>query len=190
MTQTRTMVFSSTVEPLVNEIERAEMLARERAWVSQLEAGALDLNLLPVPLYDYQVRGALFLACRGRSILGDDMGLGKTLQALAVMLARSADGPALVIAPTSVCGNWLAEILRFAPSLNATLYGEGDRAATEGEATGFYQRAEDLLARDLPVIPLRSGINTYGHSARVRNVHLNLFMRTDLLQIEPAGGPR
>jgi len=31
--------------------------------------------------------------------LADDMGLGKTVQALAVLAARSADGPALVIAP-------------------------------------------------------------------------------------------
>ena len=59
--------------------------------------------------------------------LADDMGLGKTLQALALLLARAQGGPALVIAPTSVCGNWLAEAARFAPSLNFRLYGEGDR---------------------------------------------------------------
>ena len=43
-----------------------------------------------MPLYPYQMRGALFLACRGRGILGDDMGLGKTLQTLAAadLLAR------------------------------------------------------------------------------------------------------
>jgi SNF2 family DNA or RNA helicase len=48
--------------------------------------------------------------------LADDMGLGKTLQALGVLLERAAGGPALVIAPTSVCGNWLAETQRFAPT--------------------------------------------------------------------------
>src|SRR4051812_5479090 len=51
------------------ETERAEMLAREREWLRGLAAGTLDLKLLPASLYDYQVRGALFLACRGRSIL-------------------------------------------------------------------------------------------------------------------------
>ena len=30
-------------------------------------------DLLKVSLYDYQQRGAIFLACRGRSILGDDL---------------------------------------------------------------------------------------------------------------------
>src|SRR5207249_8261126 len=52
------------------EIERVEMLAREQEWLKELEAGTLDLKLLNVPLYDYQTRGALFLACRGRSLLG------------------------------------------------------------------------------------------------------------------------
>jgi len=41
-------------------------------------AGTLKTKLLP-----YQVRGAVFAACRGRVVLADDMGLGKTVQALA-----------------------------------------------------------------------------------------------------------
>ena len=63
--------------------------------------------------------------------LADDMGLGKTLQALAVMLERANGGASLVIAPTSVCGNWLAEALRFAPSLNARIYSEASEAERE-----------------------------------------------------------
>ncbi|MHB1735544.1 MAG: DEAD/DEAH box helicase [Acidithiobacillus sp.] len=59
--------------------------------------------------------------------LADDMGLGKTLQAIAVMLARAGEGPALVIAPTSVCGNWQSEIRRFAPTMQPFLYGDSDR---------------------------------------------------------------
>jgi len=50
------------------------------------------------------------------------------------MLARGGKGAALVIAPTSVCGNWLAETRRFAPSLNAQIYGEGDRETLVSEA--------------------------------------------------------
>ena len=61
------------------------------------------------------------------------MGLGKTLQALAVLLARGDGGPALVVAPTSVCGNWLAETQRFAPTLNVAIYGEGERDALVAE---------------------------------------------------------
>lgn len=61
--------------------------------------------------------------------LADDMGLGKTLQALAVLCARAAGGAALVVAPTSVCGNWAAEARRFAPSLRVQVYAEGEREA-------------------------------------------------------------
>jgi superfamily II DNA or RNA helicase len=80
-------------------------------------------------------RWAMRLASAGLGgCLADDMGLGKTLQALAVLLARGAGGPALVVAPTSVCGNWLAEAARFAPTLNVMLYGEGERESTVANA--------------------------------------------------------
>jgi superfamily II DNA/RNA helicase len=98
------------------EIERMEMLAREQEWLEQLETDTLDLNLLNVHLYDYQTRGALFLACRGRSILGDDMGLGKTVQTLAAieLLARERGVlRALVVAPASVKYQWESEIRKF-----------------------------------------------------------------------------
>ena len=90
---------------------------------------------LQAELRPYQEDGyqwAMRLAAAGLGgILADDMGLGKTLQALGVLLERAAGGAALVIAPTSVCGNWLAETLRFAPSLNVKIYGEGADSARE-----------------------------------------------------------
>jgi SNF2 family DNA or RNA helicase len=88
--------------------------------------------------------GAVRLASAGMGgCLADDMGLGKTLQALGVLLERAAGGPALVIAPTSVCGNWLAETQRFAPTLNARIYGE----ASDSEREELVTRAgpQDLL---------------------------------------------
>lgn len=109
--------FSDALEFVSVEIERSEMLAREQEWLSQLDAGTLDLKLLTVPLYDYQTRGALFLACRGRSILGDDMGLGKTVMTLAAveLLARERGvQKVLVVAPASVKYQWEGEIRKFA----------------------------------------------------------------------------
>ncbi len=109
-------VISDALEFIDREVERGEMLAREAGWVKQLETGTLDLKLLSVPLYDYQTRGALFLACRGRSILGDDMGLGKTAQTLAAveLLARERGiQKALVVAPASVKYQWESEIKKF-----------------------------------------------------------------------------
>ena len=63
------------------------------------------------------------------AVLADDMGLGKTLQTLCVLVRRAADGPTLVIAPTSVGFNWVRETERFAPTMNVHLYRETDRAA-------------------------------------------------------------
>ncbi len=60
--------------------------------------------------------------------LADDMGLGKTVQAIAVLLQRAADGPAIVVAPTSVIHNWNDELTRFAPTLRPQILAESSRA--------------------------------------------------------------
>lgn len=72
--------------------------------------------------------------------LADDMGLGKTIQAIGVLLQRSADGPAIVIAPTSVIHNWHDEITRFAPTLNPQILAESSRKELLGSLT-----ARDVL---------------------------------------------
>jgi SNF2 family DNA or RNA helicase len=72
--------------------------------------------LLKAPLFPYQMRGALFAACRGRVALADDMGLGKTIQAIAAAeLLRRWRGieRVLVIAPASVKYQWKTEIEKF-----------------------------------------------------------------------------
>jgi oligopeptide transport system substrate-binding protein len=65
------------------------------------------------------------------------------------------------------------------------LLANGDKAATVDEATTFYQQAEDLLVRDLPVLPLRAGTNTFGFSTRVKNVFVDAFTVVSTLDIEP-----
>ncbi len=88
---------------------------------------------LQAELRDYQRDGFQWLARLAAwgvgGCLADDMGLGKTIEALALLLHRAAGGPALVVAPTSVGFNWLSETNRFAPTLNARLFGPGDREA-------------------------------------------------------------
>jgi SNF2 family DNA or RNA helicase len=68
--------------------------------------------------------------------LADDMGLGKTLQALALVIERAPAGPTLVVAPTSVCENWLYEAHRFAPTLRVSRF-SADREKTLRELGPF-----------------------------------------------------
>jgi len=115
-----------------------EIDAQGRAWldrVAQLKGKDFALpQTLRATLRPYQLEGFRWLSYLSELGLGaclaDDMGLGKTVQILALLLVRAAEGhgPALVVAPTSVCGNWIAELTRFAPTLHALEYIGKDRA--------------------------------------------------------------
>ncbi|WP_044302664.1 DEAD/DEAH box helicase [Rhodopirellula sallentina] len=86
---------------------------------------------LDATLRDYQLDGYRWLSRLSRwgvgGVLADDMGLGKTVQTLGILIDRAAEGPALVIAPTSVGENWVREAAKFAPSLRPALYRDCDR---------------------------------------------------------------
>ncbi|MBD8529597.1 DEAD/DEAH box helicase [Massilia sp. CFBP 13647] len=87
-------------------------------------------------------------------ILADDMGLGKTVQTLAHILvekeAGRLDAPALVVAPTSLMGNWQAEAARFAPGLRVLLLHGKERAALFDQVAGadLVLTSYALLCRD------------------------------------------
>jgi superfamily II DNA or RNA helicase len=107
--------------------------AQASAWEDSIRAlsDAADRSEHPSPvtllaiLRPYQITGFNWLAYlyehRLGGVLADDMGLGKTLQALALMCHtkenRLTSDPYLVVAPTSVVGNWVSECRRFAPDL-------------------------------------------------------------------------
>jgi hypothetical protein len=120
----------------------------DKAWRDHLARLASTADYVPqlpstlqAELRDYQLEGFNWLARLAHwgvgACLADDMGLGKTLQALALLLLRAPNGPALVVAPTSVCMNWIAEAARFAPTLNIKLFGPGDRAEMLSNAGAF-----------------------------------------------------
>lgn len=61
------------------------------------------------------------------ALIADDMGLGKTLQVISLLLKFKEEGyfesqQALIVVPTSLLSNWLQELQKFAPLLNASLY--------------------------------------------------------------------
>ena len=104
---------------------------------------------IPIPagvtasLREYQRRGVDWMYWMARqglgAVLADDMGLGKTLQLLALEAAERDNsereptavesvgqvgkvGPSLVIAPTSVVGNWAREAKKFTPHLKILVH--------------------------------------------------------------------
>ena len=92
-------------------------------------------GMLRATLRPYQLTGFNWLVYlfehRLGGVLADDMGLGKTVQALALMCHTweqgLTDAPFLVVAPTSVVGNWAAECRRFAPDLTPVTISETER---------------------------------------------------------------
>ncbi len=91
-------------------------------------------------------------------ILADDMGLGKTIQALALLTSEKSCGrmkvPALVIAPTSVVGNWQREAEHFAPNLNVLVLQGLQRSAQFSAITDHdvVITSYPLLARDHEIL--------------------------------------
>jgi len=65
-----------------------------------------------------------------------------------------------------------------------SLVKQGSVAPSPAEAITKWRAAEDILAKDMPVIPLRFGQNVYGHSERVKNVDVDLFSKVDIYKIE------
>jgi superfamily II DNA or RNA helicase len=138
---------------LWDELAQLGIVDEQAAAWREAVGGLLEggVNGLPLPatlnadLRPYQLEGYNWLSFLYRhglgGVLADDMGLGKTVQALALMCAAkdhataggapaedmtTPDGgaPFLVVAPTSVVGNWEAEAARFAPGLTVRAIGE------------------------------------------------------------------
>lgn len=107
-------------------------------------------------LREYQKRGVSWLQYLEElglnGCLADDMGLGKTIQVIARLLQErelaeqngSRIPPTLLIAPTSVVGNWQREIQKFAPVLRATVH-HGSQRTKESQEFKKVCRENDLV---------------------------------------------
>ncbi|MBE7501130.1 MAG: SNF2 helicase associated domain-containing protein [Verrucomicrobiales bacterium] len=114
------------------------------AWNQRAAQHSGEVPLACPPLGDlesvlrpYQKQGVAwlhFLRTHGfGGILADEMGLGKTLQTLAALrFARQSQAglpPMLIVCPTSLVFNWVAEAARFTPDLKVlALHGPGRHA--------------------------------------------------------------
>ncbi|MBN2801044.1 MAG: DEAD/DEAH box helicase [Deltaproteobacteria bacterium] len=104
-----------------------------RAKVTSLPPPAALPAGLRTPLRPYQAEAFQWLVrlayLGAGALLADDMGLGKTLTALTLLVHRRSQGPALVIAPTSVEAGWVREAATHAPGLRVLRLREHPRGA-------------------------------------------------------------
>ncbi|MBY0549408.1 MAG: DEAD/DEAH box helicase [Candidatus Obscuribacterales bacterium] len=130
-----------------------ELAARLRRLVQPCEMA--PPAMLVAELRPYQIMGMRWLqkvaAEKFGGILADDMGLGKTIQLLAhVCLEKEAGrmkSPFLVVCPTSVLPNWVAETRKFAPDLRILAYRGGDRSRHNEQLDQF-----DIVVTTYPLL--------------------------------------
>jgi len=125
-------------------------------WAVDLLNAANNLKSAPVvapkgfvgELRSYQAEALAWLGFLDEVGLGGclalDMGLGKTPTMLARLLSGSGTGPALVIAPPAVVGNWTAEAARFTPGLRVAVHHGANRASAK-EIAAEVARADVVI---------------------------------------------
>lgn len=94
-------------------------IGRRKAILAEKYADSDFTGLLKMPLLPYQADGVRFAFEEGRTIIADEMGLGKTVQAIATAELLRREGlidSVLIICPTSLKYQWLAEIRKFSDS--------------------------------------------------------------------------
>jgi SNF2 family DNA or RNA helicase len=133
-------------------VDRDEMLAEMLAHLhhkTQLPVAEAPQSL-QAQLREYQKRGLSWLQYLEQlglnGCLADDMGLGKTLEMIARLVqeqewaeqvGQTPLPPTLVIAPTSVVGNWQRELQKFAPQMRVLVH-HGSQRTKEDQT--FEQR--------------------------------------------------
>ena len=121
---------------------------------SQLEPVS-DLTGFQGTLREYQKRGVSWLRYLEElglsGCLADDMGMGKSVQVIArlVQEREHADNqtvlPTLLIAPTSVVGNWQKEIEKFAPQLRSLIHHGSQRLQDTKEFKSIVQNYDVVI---------------------------------------------
>jgi superfamily II DNA or RNA helicase len=125
-------------------------------WAADLLRSAADIpEVLPTrpegfrgELRSYQADAYTWLGFLESAGLGGclalDMGLGKTPTMLAHILTARGNGPALVVAPPAVVGNWAAEASRFTSGLKVVVH-HGPNRLSEPAVPAMAEKADLVI---------------------------------------------
>ena len=149
------ILFQNLREKLRNPLLKNQEDISNRGAIAAISNKGLNAELRP-----YQATGSAWLTDRlnhlGGALLADEMGLGKTLQTIASInyfnqKEAKERTPTLVVAPTSLLGNWQTELTRFAPDLKClALHGAGrDRLRDQVPGVDVIVTSYGTLVRDL-----------------------------------------
>src|SRR5437763_2852396 len=169
------LIYSDVLEHVDRQNEAAKGLELERKLLAKVRRGQDPLaGILKTKLLPYQIRGAIFAACRGRVILADDMGLGKTIQALAATeLLRRQRGieKVLVVAPASVKYQWKTEIEKFTDFSAQVIDGSYLHRRQLYKSPAFFNLTSyEIVRKDLePLQELGPDLVILDEAQRIRN---------------------
>ncbi|KOP82673.1 helicase SNF [Bacillus sp. FJAT-21945] len=144
---------------LIDSIGDSKLLTLEESFRHFLETltnpGSFDFHVpahLQSKLRDYQKTGFKWMKALANygfgGILADDMGLGKTIQSIAFIISelpviREKKQPVLIVCPSSLTYNWMNEMMKFAPELQAVVI--------DGTKTERVQLQKNILGLDVVI---------------------------------------
>jgi SNF2 family DNA or RNA helicase len=148
-------VFALSEDTPLEWSDDAELRQRGQRLSSTPPERVATPEVLKATLRPYQQEGLDWLqhlrAWGVGGILADDMGLGKTLQTISHIATEYAAGrlqePAMVVAPTSLVGNWQRELAKFAPSLRVVAFHGPHRHSLEDEL-----KRADVILTSYPIL--------------------------------------
>lgn len=149
----RNIRLSNRLQQSLGDLQDAAQKIEARDhFLKDAVAGKYTLDVVKLPLYDYQKQGMLHLAFLEKAILADEMGLGKSVQAIAaVELLRRLRGirKVLVVAPTSLKSEWEEQISKFVSHPSILVYGNKDERLRHYQKDAvFYLTNYEQVVRD------------------------------------------
>jgi superfamily II DNA or RNA helicase len=158
------------VQELLNQLTDPKVAANAKQFFKKLSSieeikQVKKPRALKATLRPYQEQGLSWLKfihdLGTGGILADDMGLGKTIETIALLLLvkqenkeKEKDLRALIVAPTSVVGNWIREIEKFGKTLTTALWHGAGRKEQQKDlsSANVIITSYALLRRDIDLL--------------------------------------